>query len=561
MFNLPSFRSKSQPELDGLHNLKTLTRWINSLPGGDVYGMQDQIVRKLAEFNRQKSQPDQTRFDMLLYLDEYARPLQATLCQQYLRNPRMSHGIENRLWHTIYQFYWEVARAYYAFILSYIAAPVNHPMKALMPQITLRALHNFGNVFKWHYFRYEKPKAKFWLRLHNLYQIAECEGYAKTELSLYPQDNMPTRCVDQYTRILLLTQLETSALYPKQTEMADQWLNQWSRHVEPDRKFNADTHTFYVSLADGIGARRVRNQDYSESCRFMAASGLHHKINQIHQALQHGSLPAQLGLGQESRLPECLELLEYAERQWNPIHRREQRKSPRIPSKKMVDVAHGFNAVCALIKQQDDKNADARPQVDTELQYEEMIDMKLYGFVTDSTRIRHRPAAPSRSAKTAPHERWIMADESEHGLSANVPAEANDWIRLDSLVSIQSERGAQWKIGVVRRLVRSGDGLCQVGIEILSQHPRIVLTCSSSVHESQAYSVAEADSALPVPVLLIHRNNSQCEFVLEAAQYASGRSLQIFDAPGDVIRLCDVVEKGDGWLRVTADIAHAGAKQ
>lgn len=561
MFNILSMLGKNKPEPDALHSLKTITRWVKTLPAGNVFSAHEQVLQKLVEFNRKNAPHDKDSLDVLLHLDEYTQPLQAALCQQYLRNPRMSRVMESRLWHAIYQFYWEVARAYHAFILSYVAAPANNPLKAAMPQITLRTLHNFGNVFKWHYFRYEKPHAKLWLRLHNLYRIAEFEGFSKTDLPLYPQDSSITRCMDQYTRALLLAQLDTSALYPKQIEMADQWLNQWSHLIAQDRQFDPATHTFYVALSDGVGARRIRNPDFSESCRFMATSSLRDKINQTRRALQAGGLPAQLGLCEECRLPESLELLDYAERQWSPIDNREQRKSPRTSTKKVVDVAQGFNAICALVKQ-GGNSANVLSEVDTELKYEEMIDMKLYGFVTESTRTRNRPALPAPSEKTPPHERWVMEDESEHGLGASVPAEANDWVRLDSMIGIQAERNAPWKIGVVRRLSRPGDGLCQVGIEILSHKPRMLLIRPQSAPGLHGYSVAgveAADSTLPVPVIFTSPiNNNQCELLLEAAQYASGRSFQTSSSTHcDVVRLRDVIEKGDGWLRVAVDIAPA----
>lgn len=558
MFNILSLLGKEKKETDVLQNLKTLMRWSNALPAGDVLNAQEQIVQKITAFNRGKSPPDKNNLEMLLHLDDYAYPLQTALCQQYLRNSRMSRVMESRLWHTIYQLYWEMARAYHAIILSYIAAPSSHPIKSEIPQITLRALNHLGNVFKWHYFRYEKPPSKLWLRLHNLYRVAESEGFGKNELRLY-QDDTITSCGNQYMRILLLTQLDASALYPKQIEMGDQWLNHWSPLVQPERKFNADTHTFYVTLSDGMGARRIRNKDFPNTCRFISVSGLLDKVCETRRALQHGSTPAQAGLG-ENRLSESMELLEYAERRWGAIDQREQRKNPRTPNKKPVDVTHGFQTIWAAI-QHDDARAKALFEVDPELIYEEMIDMKLYGFVTDSTRIRNRPATPVRNEPTPSHERWIMEDESKHGLGASVPAEANDWLRLDVMVGIRTKRGASWKVGVVRRLARPDSGFCQIGIEILGQQPQVLLAypdSANSAHDYEAPGQEAASKLLPVPVLSIHRTNHQCELLLEPAQYASGRSFLIGRDPhAEAMQLRDVIEKGDGWLRVRADIVSA----
>lgn len=561
MFNILSMLHKNSAESDPLGSLKTITRWINDLPAGDVFNAHEQVLHKLGEFNAQNAQYGKERLGVLLLLDEYARSLQTSLSQQYLRNPRMSRVMESRLWHAVYNFYWEVARAYHGFIMSYVANPAGNPLKASIPQITLRTVHNFGNAFKWHYFRYEKPEGKLWLRLHNLYRVAEFEGFSKTELTLYPQNGRTTRCMDQYNRALFLGQLDTSVLYPKQIEMADQWLCQWSHLIEHESQFNPGSHVFYVALSDGVGARRIRNTEFSESCRFMATARLHEKIQLTRSALQNGESPALLGLGEDCRLPDCFEILDYAERQWGPLDKREQRKSPRTSAKKIIDVVHGFNEICAVVKQ-GNNGADVLHEMDTELKYDEMIDMKLYGFVTESTRTRNRHATPVPSEKIPPHERWVMEDMSEHGLGTSVPADSNDWVRLGSMVALKVERDASWKIGVMRRLLHADDGLLQVGIEILSHKPQMLLLRPQSVNVLQGYTVdgvETTDAALPVPVIFTALiNNNRGELLMEAAQYASGRSFQSsIDAQKGTIRLRDVIEKGDGWMRVAVDIAVA----
>ncbi len=206
--------------------------------------------------------------------------------------------------------------------------------------------------------------------------------------------------------------------------------------------------------------------------------------------------------------------------------------------------------------------ADVLHEVDTELKYGEMIDMKLYGFVTESTRTRNRHAAPVPSEKIPPHERWVMEDMSEHGLAASVPADSNDWVRLDSMVALKVERDACWKIGVMRRLLHGGDGLLQVGIEILSHKPQMLLLRPQSANVLQGYTVdgvETTDAMLPVPVIITGlTNNDSGELLLEAAQYVSGRGFQAsIGAQKGTIRLRDVIEKGDGWMRVAVDIAVA----
>ncbi|MEO6145784.1 MAG: hypothetical protein ABIT70_01785 [Sulfuriferula sp.] len=554
MFNILSKLRKSTTESDPLDNEKTVTRWINDLPAGNVLNAHEQVLIKLAAFNSKGTQYNKERLAVVMLLDEYARALQTSLSQQYLRNSRMSRIMESRLWNAVYKFYWEVARAYHGFIMSYVENPAANPLHEFIPQLTLRTLCNLGGVFTWHYLRYEKPADKLWLRLHNLYRVAEFEGFSKTELVPYASSGKPTCCADQYHRILLLGQLDTSVLYPKQIEMADRWLNEWSHLIGQESKFNSDTHTLYVALSDDVGARRIRNTEFSESCRFIEVGKLHKQIQQSRNALQNGKSPALLGLGEDCRLPDCFEILDYAERQWGPPDNREQRKSQRTAIKKIIDVVHGFNEICAVVKQ-GHNGADVLHEIDVGLKYDEMIDMKLYGFVTESTRTRNRHATPAPTEKTPPHERWVMENMSEQSLGASVPAKSNDWGRLGSMVALKTERDTGWKIGVMRRLLHTDDDMLQIGIEVLSLKPQMVLLRPLSSSALPGYTVdgvETTDTTLPVPVILVSQSSdSQGELLLEAAQYASGRSFELnTGAQKKTVRLQDAIENGDGWMRV-----------
>lgn len=559
MFNILSMLRKNSAESDPLDSEKTVTRWINDLPAGNVLNAHEQVLYKLAEFNAQGAPFNKERLAVVMRLDEYARALQTSLSQQYLRNPRMSRIMESRLWNAVYKFYWEVARAYHSFIMSYVADPAASPLRESIPQLTSRTLYNLGGVFKWHYLRYEKPADKLWLRLHNLYRVAEFEGFSKIALAPYASSSKSSCCADQYHRILLLGQLDTSVLYPKQIEMADRWLSEWSHLIEQESKFNPDTHALYVALSDDVGARRIRNTEFTESCRFIDVTKIHQKIQQSRTALLDGKSPAQLGLGEDCRLPDCFEILDYAERQWGPLENREQRKSQRTTVKKIIDVVHGFNEICTVVKQ-GHNGADVLHETDAGFKYDEMIDMKLYGFVTESTRTRNRHATPVATEKTPPHERWVMENMSDQGLGASVPTKSNDWGRLGSMVALKVERDAGWKIGVMRRLSHTDDGLLQIGIEVLSLKPQMMLLRPLSSRALPGYTVdgvETTDTTLPVPIIFISQSgNSQGELLLEAAQYASGRSFELnAGTQKKTIRLQEVIENGDGWIRVAVVIA------
>lgn len=558
MFNILSLMHKDKAEGDPLASLKTVTHWLNHLPAGNVSSAHEQILAALVQFNAKGEYHGKDRLDILLQLDEHARPLQAALCQQYLRNPRMSRPMESRLRHAIHQFYREMARAYHGFITDHVNNPAASKIGSHLPLLVLRTLHDFGNIFKWLYFRYKKPANKLWLRLHKLYRLAEFEGFLTSAMTLYPGDAKTTRCVDQYVRTLLLARLDASALYPRQIEMADGWLSRWAHLVTLEKCTQQGSYHFYVALTEASGAHRIRNPDFSESCRCWDASLLLKEIHRTREGLQVAEAPARLGLGDECRLPECLEMLEYAERQWGPLDCREQRKSARTASKKIVDVVHGFNEICATVKQ-GGSGMDVLHENNAELKYDEMVDMHIYGFVTESTRNRTLHSLLDEREKAHAHERWVMENESEHGFGASVLAETSDWLRLGSLLGLKAEPGMSWKIGVVRRLTRPSEGLIRLGIEVLAHKPRMLLLrpeSSSRLHGYAVDGVDATESTLPVAALLVaHTPPTQGELILEAAHYSSGRTFDTTLAQHKcTLRLRDVMETGDGWMRAAVDI-------
>jgi hypothetical protein len=180
------------------------------------------------------------RLQVLMHLDEHARDMQFSLCSQYLRNPRMSKVIESRLWTAIHAFYWEITRGYHAFLMDFVANPGGSKIQATVPTITARAIRGFSDIFKWRYFRYEKVEEKLWLRLHNLYRISEFDGFQNNRFKLYPNDVSPSSCTEEYAQALLLSPLGAGSLTPKQIEMVDHWLDNWSEQTTLDTSYNAE---------------------------------------------------------------------------------------------------------------------------------------------------------------------------------------------------------------------------------------------------------------------------------------------------------------------------------
>ncbi|MDP2056294.1 MAG: hypothetical protein Q8K35_00865, partial [Thiobacillus sp.] len=457
---------------DPLANIKSATRWVENLPIGDAFKCQQAIFSELKRFNENSTQYTKDRLVIFMLLDEKSRDLQDTLVRQYLRNPRMSRPLESQLWHAVYGLYWEVARGYHTFVLHIARETGKNQHESQIPLITLRAIRTFGQLLKWRAIRYLPAGEKLWLRLHNLYRIAESGGFHRQPQRACAEDASECSCETAYLHILMLNLANSGTLYPKQLDLLDRWLGGWHEMLQLGNDLNPDVHSFAVDLSADHGPRRVRKPNTDKPLRFWATAALLQKLQEIQTALQQGQTPVQLGLT-DARTTESLGLLEHLQRQWSALAAREQRRAPRKSSKRLVDVTHGLNAIVSQIKAADIP-ASVSPY-GTGLNYNEADDVQVYGFITDRTRERVSHMRVPAIQDSADVERWVMQDESECGYGAIVESRDKDWLRVGALIGIKSHDASVWQIGVVRRLSRLNDDTSSVGIETLADMPTLAM--------------------------------------------------------------------------------------
>ena len=537
---------------DPLTDIKAATRWLANLPTGDAFKCQQALFKELKRFNEISTQYTKDRLAIFMLLDERSSDLQDTLVRQYLRNPRMSRPVESQLWHAVYGLYWELARGYHTFALHLARDAGKNQQHGMIPLITLRAIQAFGQLLKWRAIRYLPASEKLWLRLHNLYRIAESENFQRLSQRAYPGDSSECSCETAYLHILMLNLADSGTLYPKQLDLLDRWLYGWHGMLRMDTDFDANIHNFVVDLSADHGPRRVRKPDTGKPLRYWATADLLHKLHEVRDALRKGDPPAQLGLTEHSRTSESLELLEYLEHQWSSLAARERRRAPRESVKRLVDVTHGISAIISQIKL-----ADAPVSVSpygTGLNYNEADDVQVYGFITDRTRERVSHMKTPAASASPNVERWVMNNESEYGYGAMVESRDKDWLRVGTLIGIKSHDASQWQIGIVRRLSRVNDNASSVGIETLVEMPALTLLYDTA---TPGYTVNGFDNSgitLPHPGLWLAGSAGTNSVIIDPVHFTPGKVLQVHGAAErKFIALGSPLERSEGWMRVTVE--------
>jgi hypothetical protein len=530
---------------DPLSSLQAVTRWTENLAVGNALKAQNEILLEVKRFNDEDAPLTKERLLILMLLDEKSQFTQSVLRRQYLRNPRMSRTVESQLWHTIYHLIWEVLRAYHNYIIDYARNPGKSRLKAMMPIITLRALRGFHQVIKWRNVRYLHPGEKTWSRLHQLYQVAETQDFHQTRLLAYPDDAHESTCEGEYLHTLMLEQANSGSLYPRQIDLIDSWIAGWRDKLQVERSLDMDRHVLAVDLTKDRGARRVRNNTPELSMRYWSTHELLERLRGMQSELRAGVAPARLGLTEDVRVTESLELLDHLLRQWAPLSAREQRRAPRKSVKKIVEIVHGLPAIIGHIKETDAHSEHSHDA--NSYRVDEIEDVSVYGFVTNRT-LNRTSYAFAPKAQASDIERWVMEDESECGYGTTIETKDKDWLRIGALVGIRADKAAGWSLGVVRRLSRLNEAESSVGIEILRGKPVDLFLYKQDASEYTVNGSRNSASAMEgllfddpgIPSIIIDPAHYQRHGIVEYRLLQEESSIQ----------LEDLIDNGEGWVRV-----------
>lgn len=145
-------------------------------------------------------------------------------------------------------------------------------------------------------------------------------------------------------------------------------------------------------------------------------------------------------------------------------------------------------------------------------------------------------------------EPWMLRDESTEGMGFAVP-ELSD-LPHGRLVAVSWDPSENvWQLLAIR-WSREEDGQYLVGAQRLSRHPKRV----EVYYESGAQGVP-AEPAMAVFMPMTHTEQGMSNLLIPRSHYRLGASLMLRDS--DMLyrlRLGEVQESHEGWLRVTMDV-------
>ncbi|WP_432720152.1 hypothetical protein R0381_003402 [Jeongeupia wiesaeckerbachi] len=546
---------------------KLATAWCRELDH-DAPATQRAKVLALAQgFLTDRKLPTPDALEAALLIDAAAQPSYEALCCQYVANPRMPKELERQLWREVVEYAQAMVDLYQRFVKADPEPEAKARIEALMPQVLARSLHYLGIQAKWHHFRYERLPSKLWTQANQLYRLSEIDGFDSNPFPLYPgHSDDVTSCADEYLQLLMLATLSSHNLTVRQLDWADQWLDRWSKLIQLSRKFYADRHHLCVNLQEDGGPRRVKEDQSEEPFRYWGLFDLIHELQETQRKLEQGASAPSLGLGEDCRQPACSDLLRLIEAAWASMLRNTQiSRSARQTVSKTAEVVQGLSKLCAMVRNDNDKFSRQPVESKTEVDYDEIMDMRLYGFVSERT--RSKQSANPTTVQPKPKQQvssttWVIENESEGGFGAMLHAAENEWIRPGALIGMRTGENDNWRVCIVRRLNRLRDEQLSAGIQILSATPVAVSVKAEDDENAQINLSDVAFHSTEFPMLRVglyiphlQGGNSINTLMLHASEYASNRlySVKARDR-GFTVKLGAVIEKGADWVWASVQV-------
>jgi hypothetical protein len=121
-------------------------------------------------------------------------------------------------------------------------------------------------------------------------------------------------------------------------------------------------------------------------------------------------------------------------------------------------------------------------------------------------------------------ESWIVENVSEGGFGAIIPPVRGDWIKVGSLVAVQSETAKYWGAGVVRRLTHDEFQQRRVGIQLLSKAV-IPVKLSPAATVSSFNAIGHGDAA--VLLSTAPDKHGDIALVLKSASFTPDQPLEM----------------------------------
>jgi hypothetical protein len=538
---------------------KGLQEVIDSLPWHCPAAALPELGNWLQSVEELPPAPAQALIRAVRKLDEAGRDGLETCGRELLGKP--GEEVQEGPWLVLAAHYERLSAAYR---LALSAAASDEKLagdKNLLALLAVRAMHALMRRKLLLRLRYRYPDAGFWRSAHEL--LAEGRSQAVAHLRVVPYAGADaTTLLAEYLWGLLLEVAPGENLTPPQIACADRLIGH-QRHGILFRDAPGATAPYYVDVAGDQGpVRTAPSGQRPPSARYFGVGKLGpYVFSLMKEAASRDDLPESLA-DTGCSLEEYRSLLKLLCDHWlgDPPRRRHARRKTDAE----LLAVHGFPQVRRMVA------ASCFARSGRQLGYKTHLEM----MARHSSRFGHvqenAPTPPDaelpldkmtvlQQLETAGDrelmEQWTLLDISERGLGAAL-SHHRRWLRVGALIGFRAKDSIDWRVGILRRIGRGGQGRRVVGVEVLPGIPISVQYVPLEQQERSPWSlVPELMTPAWQDAILV--SSISHTLLLERGKFVSGRVVKmVFEGQASHLRLLQLVEQGrDFDLVVYEDVA------
>ena len=462
---------------------KELRRILDEFPSQDAAKAVEDLIHWHESVADAEGFKLEQRLAIHLQLDHAAQAKLRKLSREYFGASRPSRFQENRLWGLLHG-YWQQAGVAYARLIDAVIQPgrSGDSVKAQWALLFSRALYGVGQRIKWLHLRYGPIEPAVWGLLNNVYGVVEARGVADATTTVYPGGPESTPRVE-YLKALLFSAGSPDSLLPSEIEIAERLVAEVAR----GGGLNTDSSgaAYWIDISRPMApSRLLREPAAAPGIRYLNTAGALQRLAALPRAAE--------GEDEELRAG----VLEHLKLYWS--RELPERKSARHAVKSRLTVLAGPEAVFRAL--------------DT--------------------------SGGSLDFDATDGESWIVENVSAGGFGAVVPQLKGDWLKVGALLALQPEGGANWIVGIVRRVNRTSAQQARVGIQTLSRSPRgVALALSSGDAHERGLLLPSGDAASAETLIVLKPGAFDARQNLESA----------YDGRHHVFLPVAVSERGDGY--------------
>ena len=506
-------------------------RWLAGLPLANVLLAHGELANQLGRLNGHKLDP-RDRLAILETLREPLAFLQQERAKKYQLKPLPLDPLEEAAWNGVISL-WQTMEAGYRLCLPAYTAR-GESEAGSVARITQRRLRYTGLQMMEHYRAYRQVPLELWQQLHGLYAFAEERGLGthpvEDALNSQAESN---HCAAAYAQALLTDLADPYRLTSRQLVLLERWLARWAGRVavlpEPPRS-SAPLIRVEVDLGGDAGPVAGEHPPMLTP-RYLDTEQLALTFRKRIKALRNGDSPERLGLGADCVQPGCETLLVSLYQHWCEVGIK-RRTFGRHPGTAPAQVVAGMEAIHYFLS---GEKPFRPPNEPARLSRREMEDLAMYGRISSLT---EKALAQQQGFAL---ETWLVLDESALGFRL---ARRGDGLRLNhgQLLAVRPEDSKGFILGVIQWLESTVDRDLHAGVRALPGAPLAV--AARPVPPDPGPFV----QAFLLPEMTVL--NQPESLVLPGGWFQPGRKLEIFSDKGEMVRLHELIEAGNGYERV-----------